>query len=93
VADQTHATQFLDWCEGLAKWTIGRIAPSWAANRRDLDDQYGPNYCEWQRRLYRFLAKVSLRLPVSESTRRFLEPAMALMTRPSERLPSGTPVT
>lgn len=76
VADQMHSTQFLDWCEGLAKWTIERIAPSWATNRRDLDDQYRPNYYEWQRRLYRFLARVSLRLPTAESTRRFLVPAM-----------------
>lgn len=76
-ADQAHAPLFLDWCEGLAKWTIERIAPAWARSRRDLDDHYGPNYFEWRRHLYRFLARVSLMLPVEEGTRRFLQPAMA----------------
>lgn len=77
LADQAHAAMFLDWCEGLAKWTIERIAPVWARSRRDLDDNYGPDYFEWRRHLYRFLARISLILPVEESTRRFLQPAMA----------------
>lgn len=77
LADQVHAPLFLDWCEGLAKWTIERIAPNWAKSRRDLDDNYGPDYFEWRRHLYRFLARVSLMLPVEEGTRRFLQPAMA----------------
>jgi hypothetical protein len=76
LADQEHATLFLDWCEGLAKWTIERIAPAWARSRRDLDDTHGPNYFEWRRHLYRFLARVALKLPVEEGTRRFLQPAM-----------------
>jgi len=77
LADQTHAALFLDWCEGLAKWTVKRIAPAWAKSRRDLDDNYGPDYFEWRRHLYRFLARISLLLPVEEGTRRFLQPAMA----------------
>ncbi len=77
LADQAHAALFLDWCEGLAKWTIERIAPAWARNRRDLDDNYGPDYFEWRSHLYRFLARVALKLPVAEGTRRFLQPAMA----------------
>ena len=76
LADQAHAPLFLDWCEGLAKWTIERIAPAWARSRRDLDDYHGPNYFKWRRHLYRFLARVSLMLPVEEGTRRFLQPAM-----------------
>lgn len=77
LVDQAHAALFLDWCEGLAKWTVERIAPAWARNRRDLDDNNGPNYFEWRRHLYRFLARLSLMLPVDEGTRRFLQPAMA----------------
>lgn len=77
LADQAHAALFLDWCEGLAKWTVERIAPAWAKSRRDLDDNYGPDYFEWRRHLYRFLARISLMLPVEEGTRRFLQPAMA----------------
>lgn len=75
LSDQAHAAPFLDWCEGLAKWTIARIAPAWARNRRDLGDHSGPNYFEWRRQLYRFLARVALQLPVEEATRRFLQPA------------------
>lgn len=77
LADQAHAALFLDWCEGLARWTIERIAPTWAKSWRDLDDNYGSNYFEWRRYLYQFLARVSLQLPVEEGTRRFLQPAMA----------------
>ncbi len=77
LADQAHAGPFLDWSEGLAKWTVERIAPAWARSRRDLDDNYGPDYFEWRRHLYRFLARISLMLPVEEGTRRFLQPAMA----------------
>jgi hypothetical protein len=76
LEDQEHATLFLDWCEGLAKWTIERIAPAWARSRRDLDATQGPDYFEWRRHLYRFLARVALKLPVEEGTRRFLQPAM-----------------
>lgn len=78
LADQTHAALFLDWCEGLAKWTVERIAPAWARNRRDLEDNYGPDYFTWHRHLYRFLARISLKLPVEEGTRRFLQPALAI---------------
>ena len=60
----------------MAKWTIKRIAPAWARSRRDLDDTYGPDYFEWRRHLYRFLSRVSLKLPVEEGTRRFLQPAV-----------------
>lgn len=77
LADQAHVALFLDWCEGLAKWTIERIAPAWARSRRDLDDIYGPDYFEWRRHLYRFLSRIALKLPVEEGTRRFLQPAMA----------------
>jgi hypothetical protein len=77
MADQAHVVAFLDWCEGLAKWTIERIAPTWARSRRDIDDTHGPNYFEWRRSLYRFLSRVALKLPVEEGTRRFLQPAMA----------------
>lgn len=76
LVDQAHAALFLDWCEGLAKWTIKRIAPAWARSRRDLDDTYGPDYFEWRRHLYRLLSRVALKLPVEEGTRRFLQPAM-----------------
>lgn len=76
LSDQTHAALFLDWCEGLAKWTIQRIAPVWARSRRDLDDTYGPNYFEWCHHLYQFLARVSLKLSAEEGTRRFLQPVM-----------------
>lgn len=77
LADQVHAPLFLDWCEGLAKWTIERIAPAWARNGRDLDDNSGPDYFKWRRQIYGFLARISLMLPVEESTRRFLQPALA----------------
>jgi len=77
LADQAHAVPFLDWCEGLAKWTVERIAPAWARSRRDLDDNYGPDYFEWRCNLFRFLARISLMLPVDEGKRRFLRPAMA----------------
>jgi hypothetical protein len=77
LADQVHSAPFLDWCEGLAKWTVKRIAPEWARSRRDLDDHYGPDYFKWRRYLYRFLARISLMLPVEEAARRFLQPAMA----------------
>ncbi|WP_057267415.1 ATP-binding protein [Acidovorax sp. Root219] len=77
LADPPHAGPFLDWCEGLANWTIVRIAPAWARSRRDLDDTYGPDYFEWRRHLYRFLSQIALRVPIEEGTRRFLEPAMA----------------
>ena len=76
LADQAHAALFLDWCEGMAKWTIERIAPAWARSRRDLDDTYGPDYFDWRRNLYRFLSRVALKLPVEEGTRRFLQPAI-----------------
>lgn len=76
LADQAHTALFLDWCEGLAKWTIERIAPAWARSRRDLDDPYGPDYFKWRRHLYRFLSRVALKLPVEEGSRRFLRPAM-----------------
>lgn len=77
LADLGQRTRFLDWCEGLAKWTIERVAPSWATGRRDFDDQYRASYYGWQRHLYGFFARVSLRLSVQEGTQRFLEPAMA----------------
>lgn len=77
LADQAHKALFLDWCEGLAKWTAERIAPAWSRSRRDLDDNYGPDYFEWRRHLYHFLARLSLMLPAEDGTRRFLQPAMA----------------
>lgn len=76
LADQTHAALFIDWCESLVKWTIERIAPDWARNRRDLADSNGPDYFTWRRHLYRFLSRVALKLPAEEGTRRFLQPAM-----------------
>jgi hypothetical protein len=76
LADQEHAALFLDWCEGLSKWTIERIAPAWAKSSRDLDDTGGSNYFEWCSHLYRFLPRVALKLPVEEGTRRFLKPVM-----------------
>ncbi|PTT19391.1 hypothetical protein DBR12_12400 [Acidovorax sp. HMWF029] len=76
LADQANGDLFLDWCEGLATWTIKRIAPAWARSRRDLDDAYGPDYFEWRRHLYQFLSRLALKLPVEESTRRFLLPAI-----------------
>ena len=77
MADQVHLAYFLDWCEGLAKWTVQRIAPAWARSRRDLDDYNSPDYFEWRSHLYRFLARISLMLPVDESEARFLQPVMA----------------
>lgn len=77
VQDVRRASQFLDWCEGLAAWTIERVSPGWATSRRDLEDSNAAHFYEWQRYLYRFLAAVSLRLPAQEGTRRFLAPAMA----------------
>lgn len=76
LADQAHAALFLDWCEGLAKWTTERIAPTWARSRRDLDDNYATSNFEWCHYLYQFLARVSLKLPVEEGFRRFLQPVM-----------------
>jgi hypothetical protein len=78
LTDLGHAPLFLDWCEGLAKWTVKRIAPAWAKNRRDIDDNYAFNNFEWCHHLYQFLARVSLKLSVEEGTRRFLEPAMSV---------------
>jgi hypothetical protein len=77
LADQEHATQFLDWLEGLVRWTVERIAPAWAKSRRDLDDRYNTTQFEWRHNLYQFLARVALKLPVAEGTQRFLQPAMA----------------
>ncbi|GAB4089155.1 NACHT domain-containing protein [Hydrogenophaga soli] len=85
LADQAHAALFLDWCEGLAKWTVKRIAPAWAKSRRDLDDTHGPDYFKWRRHLYRFLSRIALKLPVEEGIRRFLQPAM---TTNDETFPS-----
>lgn len=78
LTDLGHGPLFLDWCEGLAKWTVKRIAPDWAKNRRDIDDNYAFNNFEWCHYLYQFLARVSLKLSVEEGTRRFLEPAMSV---------------
>ena len=77
LKDQAHAALFLDWCEGLGKWTIERITPSWATSRRDLDGTSGQSFFEWRRNLYRFLSRVALKLPVEEGTRRFLQPVMS----------------
>lgn len=85
LTDQAHAALFLDWCEGLAKWTVKRIAPAWARSRRDLDDTHGPDYFKWRRHLYRFLSRIALKLPVEEGIRRFLQPAM---TTNDETFPS-----
>lgn len=76
LADQAHAPLFLDWCEGLAKWTIELFAPAWARSRRDLDDNYATSNYEWRHHLYQFLARVSLKLSVEEGVRRFLQPVM-----------------
>lgn len=76
LADQAHAPLFLDWCEGLTKWTIELIAPAWARSRRDLDDNYATSNFEWRHHLYQFLARVSLKLSVEEGVRRFLQPVM-----------------
>lgn len=76
LMDQTHAVQFLEWCEGLAKWTIQRIAPIWARSRRDLGDASGPSHFDWYRHLYQFLSRLVLKLPLEEGTRRFLQPAL-----------------
>jgi len=76
LADQAHAALFLDWCEGLAKWTIKRIAPTWARSRRDLYETHGPDYFGWRRYLFRFLSRIALELTVEEGTRRFLQPAL-----------------
>lgn len=76
LADESHANQFLDWCEGLVVWTIDSVAPLWAVDRHDREE-IGTELFEWKSYLYRFLAKVSLSLPVEESTRRFLMPALA----------------
>jgi hypothetical protein len=77
LKDQAHAALFLDWCESLGKWTIERIAPSWATSRRDLNGTSGLSYFEWRRNLYRFLSRVALKLPVEEGKRRFLQPVMS----------------
>lgn len=77
LADQAHAAVFLDWCEGLTKWTIKRIAPDWATSRRDLYEAHGPDYFGWRRYFFRFLSRVALKLAVEEGTRRFLQPALA----------------
>lgn len=76
VADELHASHFLAWCEGLVGWTIERIAPSWASNRYEIEES-AADYYQWKRYLYRFLAKISLRLPATEGIRRFLAPAIA----------------
>lgn len=76
LADQAHTPLFLDWCEGLAKWTVKLIAPAWARSRRDIDTNYATNKFEWCCHLYQFLARVSLKLSVEEVTRRFLQPVM-----------------
>lgn len=76
LADQAHAPLFLDWCEGLTKWTIELISPAWARSRRDLDDNYATSNFEWRHHLYQFLARVSLKLSVEEGVRRFLQPVM-----------------
>jgi hypothetical protein len=77
LADQANAALFLNWCEGLAKWTVKRIAPAWARSRQDLDEPNGADYYTWRRHLYGFLSRVALKLPVEEGVRRFLQPAMA----------------
>ena len=77
VKDGRHSSHFLDWCEGLAVWTIERVSPRWATTKRDLEDSNGTHFYEWQRYLYRFLAAVSLKLSAQEGSRRFLAPAMA----------------
>ncbi len=76
LANQAHEAMFLDWCEGLAKWTIERIAPSWARSGRELDDDFATNNFEWCHHLYQFLARISLMVSLDEGMRRFLQPAM-----------------
>lgn len=76
LSDNAHSSQFLDWCEMLTKWTIERVSPSWATNKRELD-RSGTDLYEWKSFFYRFLAKVSLNLTAEDGIRRFLEPAMA----------------
>ncbi|WP_217916774.1 hypothetical protein [Janthinobacterium sp. BJB401] len=76
VADKRFASQFLDWCEDLVRWTTERVAPSWVTSKRELEVD-GADFYEWKRYLYAFLAKVSLCLPAEEGIRRFLAPAVA----------------
>ena len=64
------------WCDGLVAWTIDRLYP-----RRSRQPDQEPfevdstELDEWRRKLYRFLARVSLHLEPNESARRFVAPA------------------
>lgn len=70
---------FLDWCEGLACWTVQRAYPTrdeekvsgLAGERPEVDD------FEWSLALYNFLCDVSLHLPAEEAERRFVASAAA----------------
>ncbi|MDP2221571.1 MAG: hypothetical protein Q8K34_15465 [Hydrogenophaga sp.] len=70
---------FLDWCEGLARWTVQRAYPT-------RDDEKVPGLAgerpevgdfEWSFALYNFLCDVSLHLPAEEAERRFVASAAA----------------
>lgn len=70
---------FLDWCEGLARWTVQRAyptrdeeeVPGLAGERPEIDG------FEWSFALYNFLCDVSLHLPAEEAERRFVASAAA----------------
>lgn len=76
LADKLYASQFLNWCEKLAIWTIERISPSWVTDKRELK-RNATDFYVWKSFFYRFLAKVSLGIPAEVGSRRFLAPAMA----------------
>jgi hypothetical protein len=76
MMDEPRRDLFLSWCDGLVAWTIDRLYPTWSrkAGQEPFEVESTELY-EWRRKLYRFLAQVSLHLEPKESARRYIEPA------------------
>lgn len=76
LSDKNYASYFLDWCEGLARWTIERVQTSLSSNKYN-QQQYNLSPYDWNSNLYEFFAEVCLRLSADEGRQRFLAPVIA----------------
>lgn len=77
LADDDRRIPFLDWCEGLASWTVQRAYPIGEEGERDglAGDSADVSDFEWSLVLYKLLADVVQHIPAEECERRFLASA------------------